>query len=204
MWDVIAAESWEELQRDGVLRMTPEDCDIVPGEPHCQAMDETYGWFAEQLGQRVGPPPEGASLPYELYGLRKPDMRSTCFDGMADEVVRLRLEVPDEQVVLFDDDAWVLALNLAPVFWRMEDFDAFDTELAAAGYDYESRWDAEAGRAARAYIRRTWDRIFTLEDTREDVPPFVAGMVWELCLDWVRSAERFKPRKARDWTPRRS
>ena len=104
-------------------------------------------------------------------------------------------DVPEDQLVLFDDGGWCLALMLAPVFWTEEEYDAFDAELAAMDFDYNTRWDA-GSTELRARISKTWSKIFDAEAAWGDgsAPPCAA--VWELRLEWVKSAERFKTRKS--------
>lgn len=74
----------------------------------------------------------------------------------------MRLDVPDDQVVLFNGGGWSLTLMLSPVFWSEEEYDAFDAELAAMGYGYDARWDAENA-GLRARIRQAWGKIFDIE-----------------------------------------
>ena len=195
LWDVLTKEEWGELQRSGVLRDLSDARDLDPADPRYSQMLAPHEWFREQVAQRIGPPPEGVSFPTELYGLEKPDMRSTCFEYMGDEVVRLRIEVPDDRLVLFDDGGWCLALMLSPFFWTEADYDAFDAEIAAKGYDFDDRWDSE-NTELMAMIVQTWERIFDVETAWGDVyvPPCAA--VWELRLDWIKSAEVFKTRKS--------
>lgn len=194
MWDVLRREEWEELQRSGVLRDISDAKDLDPADPRFRQMMVPHEWFHEQIAQRIGPAPQGVRYPTELYGLEKPDMRTTDFEGMGDEVVRVGLDVPDDQLVLFDDGGWCLALMLAPVFWTEEEYEAFDAELAAMGFDYGTRWDAESAEL-REHIIQTWEKIFDVKAAWGDgsTPPCAA--VWELRLEWVVSAERFKMRK---------
>ena len=194
LWDVLRKEEWGELQRSGVLRDLSDARDLDPADPRYSQMLAPHEWFREQVARRIGPPPEGVSFPTELYGAEKPDMRSTCFEHMGDEVVRLKLDIPDDRLVLFDDGGWCLALMLAPFFRTKEEYDAFDAKVAARGFSCGDRWDA--GSELAAMVARTWEGIFDVEAAWGDAcaPPCAA--VWELRLEWVASAEAFKTRKS--------
>ena len=104
--------AYDELCVTGVLRCNPKFAEWL-----CE--DEfriSYDWLAEQMALRVGKPPEDVVYPiwawYLLDGKpAKVDLRKTEFNNYQGEHYALTIEIPDEQVLLSDEENWHYVLN---------------------------------------------------------------------------------------------
>lgn len=113
LWTIQPEELYRSIIETGTYICDPKQCSMPE-------FTEMYDWLAEQMKIRIGMPPEGVVYPvwawYQNRGKRqKPDLRSERWaNGYAgDKLVCLEIEVPDEQVLLSDFDAWGLILNNA-------------------------------------------------------------------------------------------
>ena len=164
---------WQVLQSTGVYRA--DETKIWMLEDFRQA----YAWLVEEMEQRIGPRPSGVCWPvwawYKTNGqIGRVDLRrrehwtfepSVCID----------FEMPDDQVVLTDFDAWHCVLN---------NWACVENEAEANLFDrLEKTLSSEAFQQRK---KETWQRIFRL-DPHEDY--YWSGKVediqatfWELRL----------------------
>lgn len=100
LWTFQSEAAWQVLQRDGVLHAPTHEDYIL------------HKWMAEQMMQRVGPPPTGADAPLWLWHRRgakhgpPPRLTSESAVWDAPQYVRLEIEVPERAVLLSDYWAW--------------------------------------------------------------------------------------------------
>jgi hypothetical protein len=170
-----------------------------------------YQWYAKQMSNRVGPAPSGVKWPvwawYKRYGktgseMGKPDMRESSYGERGTRVVRLKLAVACNRILLSDFDSWHSALNYWFLSLTKSEDDAFtewceqhgvlEQHLLNAGSKTESRNHAKVCQR----IKESWERMFTLytdngewHDTYERQS--IQATLWELHLDDVVSAESF-------------
>ena len=142
------------------------------------------------MRQRIGEPPQGVAYPiwawYQLDGkLVKVDLRKTEFNNYHGEHYALTVEVPDEQVLLSDEESWHFVLNN----WF------FSSAANKAEYSRVETWfNTLPIDEQQAEKKKSWEKIF-------DVTPFesewhrrgcyVQATFWELRLEQVITARRF-------------
>ena len=165
--------------------------------------DYCYDWMASEMARRIGEPPEGVRWPiwgwarYDFVDGACPRDDDTMVDpSIEGDYVRLLLDVPDERVLLSDEDAWCSILNGFPVEppeWSYETdekkLDAMLDELIAMKRD-------SPGVTPTDEILATWPRIF---DTRLVMSEtginwhgrHVQATFWEIRPEWVVRMERF-------------
>jgi hypothetical protein len=178
--------AYDDLCATGILRCKDELAEWLHEDSFCAA----YGWLAEQMKQRIGAPPQGVSYPiwawYLLDG--KPariDLRKTEFNNYCGEHCALTIDVPDEQVLLSDEENWHFVLNNS----------YFSGATNEADYNASVSWfDALPANEQCEEKRKSWSRIF-------EIPPFendwhrqgcyVQATFWELRKEQVITARRF-------------
>ena len=173
LWSIQAASAWETLQRTGVLRVDPAR---VPKE-----FRRAYGWMAQQMRSRIGPPPEGVRYPlwawYQWEGQRRRrDLRCSGYAPRGTPMVQLTVELPQAQVLLSEFDRWHTVLG--------------------GGYLAEDEADWERFSGSPGPVEPSWERIFDLDrwmpgwDTPKEEQS-VQATFWELRLEQVSRAEPF-------------
>ena len=210
LWTVQNEIVWDVLAKDGVWRADeayvefPAYEDSATWHAHC-----AYCWLAERMAERVGPPPENVRFPvwawYKQQGRQdgKPDMRTR--HGMPGErVVRLKLEVADERVLLTDFDDWFFPLNYSYASRTESDDQVFTAwcESLGIGYFELQNWDLDTPelREARRRIEESWECVFDIWSPRDGNWDFpwelrsIQATFWELRRDDVLSVEHFTVR----------
>lgn len=149
-----------------------------------------YDWLAEQMRLRVGQPPKGVQYPFWAWALidgvsKKPDLRRTEFNNYIGDNVVLELEIPDDKVLLSDEENWHYVLN----DWYLHDVN-----------DGEDKWDEVDAWFDNLPIdeqnsvkRKSWERIFYKYDLDNDWK-FVQATFWELRAAQIKSVRKFTGR----------
>lgn len=163
LWTLQHRSAWEELQRTGVLRADPAR---VWADARA-----AYGWMADQMQKRIGPPPEGVRYPlwawYQWEGRRRPmDLRLSGYAQRGTPMVRIEFGIDTDQVLLSEFDRWNIVL----------------------GGGVPERFPEDPAPS------REW--IFQLDRWTPDwdAPPeeqSIQACFWELRLDQVRQARHF-------------
>ena len=108
LWTIQHADAWVVLERDGVLR-----ADSRRGWTEFRF---AYDWMAEQMGKRIGPPPDGVPVPlwawYQWEGRRGPrDLRQSGYAPRGTPMVQIEFEIEESQELLSDFDRWNTVLG---------------------------------------------------------------------------------------------
>jgi hypothetical protein len=178
--------AYDTLVNTGVLYCKPELSDWLTEDD----FRRSYDWLVEQMKQRIGEPPDGVACPiwswYSLDGKpAKVDLRKTEFNNYRGENYILTVEIPDELVLLSDEENWHYVLNN----WYLS------VANNEAEHDKTERWlESLALNVQQVVKRESWERIF-------DVVPFdnewhrkgyfVQATFWELRKEQVISTRRF-------------
>ena len=207
LWTIQDEAVWQKLQETGVYTTPSSLIEFPPDEdPMINHMHYAYKWMAEQMRKRIGPPPEGVEFPvwgwYKQYkrpdGM--PDMRQPGHYLPGKPCVRLKLDVPDWEVLLSDFDDWHFALNYSYLDRNREDSDAFDTWYESLGVTYNEIRDwnnqSEALRVVRERLEKSWERMIGVHPQDESwgfpwAKRSIQATFWELRRDEVLSVEHF-------------
>ena len=110
LWTIQEEKVYLNLLDTGYYR-----CDFSKSE--MQDCKPQYDWLVEQMKKRIGDPPEGVSYPVWAWHTwwedqKKPDLRNERWGNgwKGERFVRLEIEIPDDQVLLSDFDAWSIIL----------------------------------------------------------------------------------------------
>lgn len=176
LWTVQPREVYNLIASAGVYR-----CDGAKSELIMECdFERPYRWMAAQMARRVGPPPDGVVFPvwawHTMYWKhRRPDMRRTEFRSYKRPFVLLEVEIPDEDVLLSDEELWHFVLN----DWNLYDV-ANEAEYNAA----EKAFDALPEADQRAVKEKSWERIFSVsppvDNGRIRSGCYIQATFWEL------------------------
>lgn len=171
----------EALRRDGVCHSKAEYVQRKYAES-APIFLTAYRWFVQQLPRYV-PKPEGAEFPY--WAFREP--YSLDQNGTAGG---LKLQVPADQVVLFDVNDWTKIMRMRYIGTDAADERAFAKELSARGLSWNQVMLTEFYPDLKQQILGSWQRLFRhhaalLRGEAVDVERVQAGL-WELRQEWVQ------------------
>lgn len=192
----------------------PNELSDFLGEPdvHVQI---AYDWMVEQMSKRLYPPPEGVKYPIWAWVKQserswssehpgKPDMRSWITDK-PEKVVRLQLEIPEEDILQTDFDLWHVHLNFAYFPKSEQDSDAWDKWLESHGLEYLDPSHLEDCRPeveeAREMIYKSWKRLFNTDELENSYwgcqdaeKQCIQATFWVLKKEYIQSVEYFTTR----------
>lgn len=146
-----------EVEEDLYRALKEEDDRLFSSGWKMEVLDDEYPCLAM--------PP--SSMPHPVWGWQKvygrpdgkPDMRSWT-TGEPEQVVRLKLEIPEERLLFSDFEHWHIPLNMgyfpaAETFeeWQEAD-DAFDAKCRTAGFE----------NGDRDLFSRSIDHIYAIEE----------------------------------------
>ena len=183
LWSIQKKETYETVLKEGVWRCDPEKI-FLPESRH------EYEWLAKEMSLRIGPPPAGVTLPvwawHTIEGKRKrPDLRKERFGNgvKGDRFVCLTLDIPDEQVLLSDFDAWSVILADGLISETEEE----DDQLYAV---YEALPDDEK----ESMKSSNWERAFNLSPFHNEWMTrgqYIQATFWELKEGYIREVRHF-------------
>lgn len=187
VWTVQPVELYDKLKEVAVLHADFAKSEYADADEFRRA----YDWLADQMRNRVGSPPPGVTYPFWAWHTlewkhKKLDLRTMAFRYYSDPSVCMELEIPDDQVLLSDVDAWNLVLNDAYIG------DATNQDELDEEWDWiESLPDEEA----TALKRQSWDKaldVSPFDDGWTVRGSFIQATFWELRLDDVRGVRYFQ------------
>jgi hypothetical protein len=206
LWTVQDVAVWKQLEETGQYTTPVERIEFPESEDDAlNHANFAYRWLADQMSKRVGPPPEGVVYPvwvwYKQQGQHdgKPDMRqSHYFKGMP--CMRMKLDVPDWEVLLSDFDDWHHALNYWHCSLTEEDSNEFDAGCESLGVSFHdiSNWDLQSPEldSVRTRVEASWERMLGVQPTDEHwhfpwEKRSIQATFWVLKREYVISVERF-------------
>ena len=184
LWTSQEEAVYNELLKTGVYR-----CDLnLSSMKDCR---EKYDWLVRQMKQRIGPPPEQVTYPvWAIYQQsdkhRKPDLRRErwAVGCNGERFACLEIEIPDQDVLLSDFDAWCMLLS---------DFLISDTEQE--GCCLEAQYEALSPSEKRRMKEKNWERVFNLSPLNNGWARRgyeIQANFWELRLEQVRDVRFFR------------
>lgn len=145
---------------------------------------QSYDWFTQEAAKRVKKPDDvQASIWCSISA-------ENCLKPIEGTVVYV-LEVPEEQVIYFDEGKWDYVLNRIYIPLDEADRAKYDAHLKALGIP--SRFDVMQGRCRGMYpqeeqkIVESWQRVFTIDNWTIFN---VCGNIWEIRKEWVKQIVR--------------
>lgn len=189
IWSVQPQEVYNQLLREGKFICDPSRSELVTD----YGFGKPYDWMSMQMKKRIGEPPEGVIYPIWAWHTldwqhKKPDLRRSEFRFFEGDQLCIELEIPDQDVLLSDEEAWHFVLNN----WYYGD--ASNEEESKR----EDAWFDSLSIEEQAAVKaKSWEKIF-------DVAPldngwsrrgcFIQATFWQLEPENVMAVRKVKRR----------
>lgn len=219
LWTIQPIEFWHKLEKDGQIytedkyieSLDLQNCSKEIAEIFSKAQMYVYGWLAKEMKKRIGSI-KGIKYPlwawYQWYGeeRKRPDLRSGMYSEPGTKMVRIELELPDNQVVLHDYDLWHFPLNNFYLYENDEDDARIDKwrkehNIKLTGYQ-------SSNKEYQQILEQSWLKVFDLEWCKRSIQneqygtyergQCIQATFWILKLANVKNVKKFTVRgKAR-------
>lgn len=212
LWTIQDLAIWEQLEEKGRYTASDELIEFPESEDDARNhANYAYRWLANQMAKRIGLPPEGTTYPIWAWYKQqdqadgKPDMRH-AEHRTRKACVRMKLSIPDWEVLLSDFDDWHYALNYFYLPLSREDNKVFDAWYESLGIDFEEigNWKLQSPELTlvRNKVEASWERMLGVRPA-DDPWGFpwekrsIQATFWELKREHVISVETFGSRWSR-------
>ena len=146
---------------------------------------QQYRTFVEMAEKHL-PKPEGVEFPIwtsiDFKGARHPEPNSVPY----------AIDVPKDQIIIFDGMKWDYVLNLLYLPQDDTDKQAYLKELKRLGIESEYFLSDPKNRGRypelEKKIKESWMRIFDITDSH---PMHLQGNLWQIQRDWVKGVIHF-------------
>lgn len=187
IWTVQPKRFYQNLQREKIIHADFTKSAYADSDEFHRA----YDWLVAQMRVRIGEPPAGVTYPFWAWHTidwqhRRPDLRTTEFRAYDEPSVCLELEIPDEQVLLSDEEKWHLVLGESYL------------SHASSESEFEQEWhwiDQLPSTEQLAVKQQSWQKIFDMmpvKDGWQQRGRYIQATFWELRLADVVAVRHFK------------
>ena len=189
VWTTQPRAALTALEETGVFRCEPQKSFNL-SKP--DSLKKPYRWLTARMQTRIGPPPTGVVYPVWAWHTweferRCPDPESAAFLRRTEEKALFTLEIPENELVLTDFDAWQSVMMGSYVS---------DAATPAAYAALEARLDALSPEETEAEIERSWENVFLTDRVESDVlirGRYIQATFWELKRAYVRDVRLLPP-----------
>ncbi len=185
LWTIQPIEIWNTIQKTGVYHCDPKKSSMPEPE-----FVPKYEWLIRQMKECIGSPPEGVEYPVWAWYMqnskhKKPDLRSERWSNGPgnEEYTCIEFEIPDDQVLLSDFDAWCVILS-----------NGLLTESEAESDRLDAFCDSLTLGDQKAFKEENWKRVFDITPKHNDWitrGSWVQATVWELRKEMIRDVRFF-------------
>lgn len=178
MWAAQTEVVLEALENTGVSYVKKEYIKKKYGEA-AWSFETAYDFFVRKFRLMVEKP-EKAQSPVWLF-------KDPKWAGANQGTVYLRLEIPEEQIVLFDRKKWSQILNLSYI-GSEEEQKKFEQKMRQQGVkDVSDLFAGPYYPLLKNEVTKTWSTLFDVEGLK---PEELQGAVWLLKKEWVKEVIR--------------
>ena len=153
---------------------------------------DAYDWLIPKMEERIGKAPKDTTYPVWAWhtwnwNRKKPDLR-TSHAKRGTELVCMEIEIPDEDFVLTDFNAWHYVINK----WH-HTYVKSEEEWEKQYKWFESLSEEEK----RRELEKSWEHVFNIE--KIDTPwviqgAYVQATFWKLKKEQIKKVQFFKSR----------
>ena len=147
---------------------------------------QPYSWMTEKMKEKIGKPPKGTRYPiwawYKYDSKRKkPDLRNCGFGKQGEKMVCIEIDIPDNEVLLSDFDAWHFVLNNCYYDFKCKNEEQFNETY---------KWiESLPKEEKQKEIEKSWDNIFNIT---EDNGEWSKNGHWVQATFWTLKRENIK------------
>lgn len=190
LWSIQTEDVYNKVMSDGycIVDRNKSEC-LYADNKIDEQFDRSYNWLVEKMTEKIGKP-ENVVLPWWAYykscGVRDLTLKDLQYFGTpGKEYMLLELEVPDNEVVLSDLDAWHFVLNN---WW-------LDGSLNEEEWDKNNEWIESLSPEERQKVKtESWNGIFDIEPFENDwmsKGQSVQATFWILRKEYIKGYEKF-------------
>ncbi len=191
LWTIQPETIYAILKSQKLIYCDPLKSDLLT---EC-GFGSSYDWMVNQMKMRIGNPPNGVNYPIWAWHTvdwkhQKPDLRKMEFRNYKGNRVCIELEMPDDKVLLSDEEMWHFVLN---------DYFIGDSENEE-DFDAEDNWYNKLPEQQQKTVKEnSWEKIFDVSEPintewkRKGM--FIQATFWELDFKYVVDVRNFKGRK---------
>ena len=183
VWSIQPINVYEQILKTGYYH-----CD---GRKVDKFFRESYQWLCKEMIEKIGAPPKGVKYPVWAWHTRnfkhkKPDLRNASYSFRGDKMVCLELQIPDNEILLTDFDAWHFVLNkwyLNTNCWDEETYDK----------DHECL-DSLSQEQREIEIEKSWQGIYNLNPKETDWNcrgKYIQATFWEIKKENIKNVRFF-------------
>lgn len=188
LWTIQPIEVYEEIEKNGYYA-----CNIEKAREGDEYFDicfkDAYDWLVEKMKEKIGEPPEGICYPvwaWHTYDWKRKSSDLRARQGKrGQKMVRLEIEIPDNEVVLTDFDAWHNVLNK----WYAIDCNNEEE------YDIEyAKFEKLSPEEQKRITIESWNKIFDLTPINTDWiinGAYIQATFWKLNKDQIKKVKFF-------------
>lgn len=186
LWTIQPKEVYEQLINNGYVTCDPTLAHNIVDNSFTKA----YKYIVKLMQSRGIVKPSNVDYPiwaWHTYNWKhhKPDLRTLKFGKRGDKKLCIELEVPDNEVLLTDFDAWHFVLNDC----------YFDTSTNEKEYDRQHDWFDRLPAKQRERVKiRSWERITDVSKFKSDWisrGAYVQATFFVLKAEYVRKVQEF-------------
>lgn len=188
LWTIQPEYVYDEILKKGFYAFNKEKA-IEADEFWEEFFKPAYNWLVDQMASKIGNPPEGIDYPmwaWHTYDWKRKSSDLRQRQGTRGEkFVRLEIDIPDENVVLSDFDAWhfVLSNQYMPEVYNENDWDeAFDI------------FEKKSLEEQNIIKEKSWEDIFNLSPVHSDWinrGQYIQATFWKLDKSQIIKVKHF-------------
>ncbi|HRU96872.1 MAG TPA: DUF3841 domain-containing protein [Ruminococcus sp.] len=191
LWTIQPAELYAQIMKDGYYQFDPDKA--TKDTAFMFEAKNAYDWLATEMIKRIGKPPHGVSYPvwaWYIYDFKrkKPDLRKAEYGIKGEQMVCLEIDIPDNEVVLSDEEKWHHVLGNWYIY----------SANCEKDFNEEVRWfDKLTEDKKQEEIISSWQRVFDVEPVNngfEIQGRFVQATFWKLKAEQIRKVQFFTAR----------
>lgn len=177
MWTVQAPVVYETLTDSGIYCVKKEFIRKKYGVA-APVFETAYNFFTSEAAKRI-PKPDEAESPVWLF-------RDRRMVHISPGSFLIKLEIPDEEMLLFDLRDWQKILSLGPLGDEKETHEICEEVKRQGAADPSDVFLKPFYPVLKQKIRGTWRRLFERTDIE---PVYQQGAVWCLRRAWILEAQ---------------
>jgi len=189
VWTMQPLTALDQIEATGSFRCDPKQSFNLTKS---DSLEGSYAWLMDRMRERIGPEPKGVVSPVWAWHTwnferRSPDPDSPAFLRHSDSKVMLTLDIPENEFVLTDFDAWqnVMIKTYVSRAETESEYLALEEHLSRLSPDELSE-----------EIRRSWENVFLTNRVETDYlvrGRYVQATFWEIKRDYIRDKQLILP-----------